>query len=92
MPILAVGTDAYGQYFLSHHFGPVIQEAGADLIIAAHTHRHLWLAPLLSGFTFPMLINGNTNYVKLEATPQTLSIRVISDKEETILSKELKRR
>lgn len=92
MPILAVGTEAYGQYFLTDHFGPVIQEAGADLIIAAHTHRHLWLAPLLSGFTFPMLINGNTNYVKIEATPKILSIRVISDKDETILSKELKRR
>ncbi|MFA5815103.1 MAG: FN3 domain-containing metallophosphoesterase family protein [Bacteroidales bacterium] len=92
MPILAVGTEAYGQYFLSDHFGPVIREAGADLIIAAHTHRHLWLTPPLSGFGFPMLINSNTNFVKVEATEQALSIRVISDKDEIILSQELQKR
>ncbi|MFA5816334.1 MAG: hypothetical protein WC865_12005 [Bacteroidales bacterium] len=44
------------------------------------------------GFGFPMLINGNTNYVKVEATPQMLSIRVVSDKDETILSKELQKK
>ncbi|MDD4646376.1 MAG: FN3 domain-containing metallophosphoesterase family protein, partial [Bacteroidales bacterium] len=34
MPLLAVETDGYGQYFLTHNFGPVIRDAGADLIIA----------------------------------------------------------
>ena len=62
MPILAVGTDDYGQVFLTNHFGPVIKKAGADLIIAAHTHQHAWLPPLVSGFPFPMLINGTNNY------------------------------
>jgi len=61
-------------------------------MIAAHTHRHLWLAPPFSGYSCPLLINGNTNYVQVEATEQTLSIKVVSDKNETILSKELKKR
>jgi hypothetical protein len=92
MPFLIKENRGYGPSFLAEHFGPVIREAGADLLIAAHTHRQLWLAPPFSGFGFPMLINGNTSYVKVEATEQALSIRVISDKEETILSKELKKK
>ena len=92
LPFLIKENRGYGPDFLAEHFGPVIHEAGADLMIAAHTHRHLWLAPPFSGYRFPVLINGNTNYVKVEATGQALSIRVISDKGESILSKELKKK
>lgn len=92
LPFLIKEDRGYGPSFLAEHFGPVIREAGADLMIAAHTHRHLWLAPPFSGYNFPLLINGNTNYVQVEATEQDLSIKVISDKNETILSKELKKR
>ncbi|MCX6223583.1 MAG: metallophosphoesterase [Bacteroidia bacterium] len=92
MPIRGGENAGYGPQFLFDHFGPVIREAGADLMIAAHTHRHLWQDPSLSGFGFPVLINGSTNYVKVEATPKTLSVRVVSDKDETILSEELQKR
>ncbi len=89
MPILGGENSGYGPAFLSEYFGPVIREAGADLMIAAHTHRHQWLDSPASGFGFPMLINGNNNYIKVEATGKALSVKVISDKDEIILSKEL---
>lgn len=92
MPVLGGERAGYGPQFLSQHFGPVIREAGADLMISAHTHRHLWLDPPASGFGFPMLINGNNNYIRVDATGQALSIRVISEKDSTVLSRELKRR
>jgi len=82
----------YGSLFLYDHFSPVIRDAGADLLIAGHAHKHLWLGALLSGLGFPMLINSNTNFVQVEATNQTLSIRVVSETDGTILSKELQRR
>lgn len=92
IPFLIKENRGYGPSFLAEHFGPVIREAGADLLIAAHTHRHLWLAPPFSGFGFPVLINGNTNYVKVQATEQALSVSVFSGQNETIMSKDLKRR
>ena len=92
MPFLVRDNRGYGPSFLAEHFGPVIREAGADLLIAGHTHRHLWLSPPFSGYGFPLLINGNTNYVKVEASEQAMSIQVISDEDKTILSKELKRK
>jgi acid phosphatase type 7 len=92
MPFLIKEDRGYGPGFLAEHFGPVIREAGADLMIAAHTHRHLWLSPPFSGYSFPLLINGNKNYVTAEATDDNLSVRVISEQGETILTKELKKR
>ncbi|TSA37197.1 MAG: metallophosphoesterase family protein [Porphyromonadaceae bacterium] len=92
MPILPLKAMGYGSLFLYDHFSPVIRDAGADLLIAGHAHKHLWLGALLSGFGFPMLINSNTNFVQVEATNQTLSIRVVSETDGTILSKELQRR
>lgn len=91
MPILRLEAMGYGSLFLYDHFSPVIRDSGADLLIAGHAHKHLWLGDLLSGLGFPMLINSNTNYVKVEATAKTLSIRVVSEKDETILSRELKK-
>ncbi len=89
-PVLMSGNRGYGPQFLAEHFGPVISEAGADLMIAGHTHRHSWLAPPFSGYRFPILTNGNTNYVKIEATKQALLIRVVSDQDVVVMTKEIK--
>lgn len=92
IPLLFGDSRGHGPEFLARHFGPVIREAGADLMIAGHTHRHLWLPAPFSGYGFPMLINGSNNFVKGEATDRSLSITVTSDKNEIILSKEVKKR
>ena len=92
LPFLIKENRGYGPGFLAEHFGPVLREAGADLMIAAHTHRHLWLSPPFSGYSFPVLINGNTNYVKAVATDQSLSIQVISDQGVSVFNKDLKKK
>jgi acid phosphatase type 7 len=92
MPVLAGEKYGYGPQFLADHFGPVIREAGADLMIAAHTHSHLWLDPPASGFGFPMLINSNTNFVQVEASPKSLAVKVTSDKGEVIMTREILKR
>jgi hypothetical protein len=92
MPFLIRENRGYGPGFLAEHFGPVIREAGADLMIAAHTHRHLWLNPPFSGYSFPTLINGNNNFVKAEVTEKLLSITVVSERGEVIMTKELRKK
>jgi predicted phosphodiesterase len=90
MPIRQ-GSDAHGMLFLADNFGPVIKEAGGDLLIAGHLHQHFWLDTQLSGLGFPMLINSNTNCITAEATAEGLKVRVVTEKNETILEKELRR-
>jgi hypothetical protein len=89
MPLLTGEKYGYGPQFLTDHFGPVLREAGAELMIAAHTHSNLWLDPPASGFGFPMLVNSNTSFVQVEASPKTLAIKVTSDKGEVIMTREI---
>lgn len=92
VPVLFGDYRGHGPEFLARYFGPVIREAGADLLIAGHTHRHAWLAPPFSGYNFPVLINGNANYVQVEAGPEAISIQVVSSKNEVVLTKQVKKR
>lgn len=39
MPVLKQEQQGYGMKFLADEFGPVLQNAGIDLAISAHTHR-----------------------------------------------------
>jgi hypothetical protein len=89
MPVHAGDGSSHSLLFLSDHFGPVIKEAGGDLMIAAHTHRHLWLPEKLSGLGMPLLINGNLNRIEAEAGEQSLKIKVLSLNNEIVTEKEI---
>jgi hypothetical protein len=89
MPVHPGDGSSHGLKFLYEHFGPVIREAGADLMISAHIHRHLLLNEKLSGLGCPLLINGNTNRIEATATRDKIAIRVVSEKGETVLEREL---
>jgi hypothetical protein len=86
------GDSAHGMIFLADNFGPVIKNAGGDLLLAGHTHRHLWLDSNLSGLGFPMLINGNMDRIEAEATAQSLKLRVVNEKNEVVTEREIGRR
>ncbi|MFH0760047.1 MAG: FN3 domain-containing metallophosphoesterase family protein [Bacteroidota bacterium] len=92
MPVHPGDGSSHSLLFLSDNFGPVIKEAGGDLMIAAHTHRHLWLPEKLSGLGIPLLINGNLNRIEAEAGEQSLKIKVISETNEVVLEKEIIKR
>jgi predicted phosphodiesterase len=89
MPVHPGDGSSHGLLFLSENFGPVIKEAGGDLMIAGHTHRHLWLPEKLSGLGIPILINGNLNRIEAEAGEQCLKIRVLSVTNEVVAVKEV---
>lgn len=89
MPVHPGDGTGYGLTFLYDHFGPVIREAGADLMIAGHTHRHLLLNEKLSGLGFPLLINGSTNRIEATATKEKIVVRVVSETGEKVLETEI---
>jgi predicted MPP superfamily phosphohydrolase len=92
MPVLGGENAGYGPGFLAEHFGPVLKEAGADLMISAHTHRTAWHDPQQSGLGIPMLVNGNLSFIQADADENLLKIKVVSDKNETVLTQEIKKR
>jgi hypothetical protein len=92
MPVLGGENAGYGPGFLAEHFGPVLREAGADLMISAHTHRTAWHDPQQSGLGIPMLVNGNLSFIQADADENLLKIKVVSDKNETVLTQEIKKR
>jgi hypothetical protein len=77
---------------LADHFGPVIREAGGDLLIAGHLHQNIWLDEKTSGLGFPMLINGNTSRVEASGSESKMNLRVVTEKNEVIHEKELNRK
>jgi acid phosphatase type 7 len=92
MPLQAGDKAGYGPAFLYEHFGPILREAGADLMISAHTHRTQWLDPASSGLGFPVLINGNNSFINLSADTKSISLQVITDKGEVSVDRKVVRK
>jgi predicted phosphodiesterase len=74
MPIIRNKKNWYGMAFLAEHFGPVLEEAGIDLMISGHTHRNAWIASEKSGFGYPVMISSNNNYLEAVVTEEQISI------------------
>jgi predicted phosphodiesterase len=74
MPIIENKKNWYGMAFLAEHFGPVLKEAGIDLMISGHTHRNKWVKPNKSGFDYPVMISSNNNFIEAKVNEQQISI------------------
>ena len=74
MPIIENEKNWYGMSFLAQHFGPVLKEAGIDLMISGHTHRNAWIDSDKSGFGYPVLISSNNHFVEAMADEKKISL------------------
>jgi len=76
MPVLKEEKQGYGMRFLADNFGPVLQSAGINLAISAHTHRNTFYEAGKSGFGFPVLVNSNNSFIEVFADQQDINIAV----------------
>ena len=74
MPIIEREKNWYGMAFLEEHFGPVLKEAGIDLMISGHTHKNAWIDANKSGFGYPVMISSNNNYIEAEVNEKEISL------------------
>jgi predicted phosphodiesterase len=72
MPILKGEEMGHGMQFLSDHFGPVLEEAGIDLLIAGHTHRVASYKANESGFGYPVIVSSNNTFLEIEVKDNQL--------------------
>lgn len=67
MPIIKQERQGHGMKFLADNIGPVLQDAGVDLLISAHTHRNSFYEAAESGYGYPVLVNSNNSFVEVVA-------------------------
>lgn len=67
MPIVKEEKQNNGMKYLSDNFGPLLQAAGVNLMISAHTHRNTFYEAGKSGFNYPLLVNSNNSFVEVIA-------------------------
>lgn len=83
MPVLKGENMGHGMQFLSDHFGPVLEKAGVDLLIAAHTHRVTFYSSEESGFGYPVIVSSNNTFIEADADNDELRVS-IKDAEGTV--------
>lgn len=87
MPVISGEDMGHGMQFLSDHFGPVLQDAGIDLLLAGHTHRVKYYDKKESGFGYPVMVSSNNTYIELEASNKELKAVLKNSEGELVLDK-----
>lgn len=65
MPVLKAEKQNSGMKYLSDYFGPVLHDAGVNLMLSAHTHRNTFYEAGKSGFSYPLLVNSNNSFIEI---------------------------
>lgn len=66
----------HGNIEVANKFVPVLNEAGIQLMLAAHLHRSVKRMPQPDGAKFPILVNSNNSILKVDANPQRLRVEM----------------
>lgn len=85
MPILKAEKQNHAMTFLSENFGPVLREAGIDLMLSAHTHRNAYYDKDKTGYGYPLLVNSNNSFVEVNADSESIKA-VVKDINGKIIS------
>ena len=67
IPSIGRADSWYGQKWVSEHFVPVLNQAGVDIMLSGHHHRHIYVKPGECGNAFPILANDDTDRLEFEA-------------------------
>jgi acid phosphatase type 7 len=66
----------HGEKEIADKFIPLLNEAGAQIMIAAHLHSSVKKMPETGGAHFPVLVNSNNSILKAKATKNYLLIEM----------------
>ncbi len=71
------GSGWYGSNELKRLLIPILEEAGIDLMLSGHIHRHSFRNPGECDTKFPVLANSNNDRLEVRATASRIIIDVI---------------
>ena len=58
--------DFVPHQWMNHHFLPILQKGGIDLMIGADLHEHLFIPPGTMNNAFPILVNDNQSRLDVQ--------------------------
>lgn len=71
----------HGPWMVNQLYVPVLNEAGVDLMLCGHQHRHYYHEMNYGGCRFPVLVNANKNKVRIDADGKGLKIKVLNEQD-----------
>ncbi len=74
----------HGEIEIATKFVPLLNEAGAQVMLSGHLHRHILQEPQADGHRFPVLVNSNNNLIKVDADTERLQIQVLDQAGKTV--------
>jgi Predicted phosphohydrolases len=74
----------HGEEEIARKFVPLLNEAGAQLMLSGHLHRHIKREPQPGAHQFPVLVNSNNNMLRATANGERLHIEVIDPSGKTV--------
>jgi acid phosphatase type 7 len=92
MPVVLGADQWHGMKFLSDHFGPVLRDAGIDLMISGHTHRMAILEPREAGFGYPVVVASNNNFIEATSDGRKLVVVVRDTSGAEVLRRDFNRK
>jgi len=70
------GSDKHGATDITQKFGPILNEAGIDLMISGHHHRFAVIKNDEKGNRFPIVILDQDMFLKADVSKERLAIKV----------------
>jgi len=70
----------HGQVELARLFTPILNKAGIDLMISAHTHRYSFVEKNKDGNSFPILINSDKEAVDVNIQNNKINVKIKDEK------------
>ena len=75
IPALLFPDSWYSQVWLNRNFVPVLNEAGLDVMLCGHHHKHINVKVGDCGNMFPIIANDDTDRLEFEADGKAWHIR-----------------
>lgn len=67
----------HGEKEIAEKFVPLLNNAGAQVMLSGHLHRHMKVAATSENHKFPVLVNSNNNLLRAKADSRRLLIEVV---------------
>jgi len=79
----------HGEKEIAEKFVPLLNEAGAQIMLSGHLHRHVKAAPVSNNHRFPVLVNSNNTMIRAKADDRRLLIEVVDQQKKVTDSIEI---
>ena len=76
IPLIDGPGSWYAQSWLSRNFSPVLNEAGVDLMLSGHLHKHVYAEPGTCGNGFPVVVNSNKTRLDFLASGDRIRVEI----------------